>query len=123
MVLINRFFCDNYIYKVNSCEICSGIYPDQVVIEGHKYDLYDLKRPFSDPYLIMEVIGMPNGKNIKLVKVSNDFTITLGRADDSDVRINDASISQRHASLRFDRSIQEFVLQDEYSKFGSLLLI
>ena len=66
---------------------------------------------------------MPSGKNIKLVKVSNDYTISLGRSEDSDVRINDASISQKHATLRFDRKIQEFVLQDEYSKFGSLLLI
>ena len=37
--------------------------------------------------------------------------------------MNDSSISQKHASLRFEQSIQEFVLQDEDSKFGSLLLI
>ena len=123
MVVINRFFCDNYIFKVNACELCKAIYPDQVLIDGHKYDIYDIERPETDPYLIMEVVGMPVGKNIKLIKIGKDFNISLGRGEDSDVRVNDSSISQKHASLRFEQSIQEFVLQDEDSKFGSLLLI
>lgn len=93
MVLISRYFCDNYIFKVSACEICSAIYPDQVVINGQKYDLYEMERPKFDPYLIMEVVGMPVGKNIKLIKVMRDLTISLGRSEDCDVRINDASIS------------------------------
>ena len=71
----------------------------------------------------MEVIGMPSGKNMKLIKIQDEFTVTLGRSEDCDVRINDSSISYRHALLRFDYSIQEFVLQDDYSKYGTLLLI
>ena len=102
MVVINRFFCDNYIFKVNACELCKAIYPDQVLIDGHKYDIYDIERPETDPYLIMEVVGMPVGKNIKLIKIGKDFNISLGRGEDSDVRVNDSSISQKHASLRFE---------------------
>ena len=71
----------------------------------------------------MEVVGMPSGKNMKLIKIRDEFTVTLGRSDDCDVRINDSSISYKHALLRFDYTIQEFVLQDDYSKYGTLLLI
>ena len=66
---------------------------------------------------------MPSGKNMKLIKIQDEFTVTLGRSEDCDVRINDSSISYRHALLRFDYTIQEFVLQDDYSKYGTLLLI
>ena len=48
---------------------------------------------------------MPVGKNVKLIKVAADYAISLGRSEDSDVRINDSSISQKHATLRFEQSI------------------
>ena len=122
-IVINRFFFDNYIYKTNSCEICSAIYPDKIIIDGYKYDLFDIELPQTEPYILMEVIGMPIGKNIKVIKVREDFTLSIGRDEESDVRINDSSVSYKHAIIRFEHQIQEFVLQDDYSKFGTLLLI
>ena len=53
---------------------------------------------------------MPSGKNIKVIKVREDFQISIGRSEESDVRINDSSVSSRHAILRLDQTIQEFVL-------------
>ena len=66
---------------------------------------------------------MPIGKNVKVIKVREEFSISIGYCDESDVRINDSSVSRKHATLRFDHSIQEFILQDDCSKFGTLLLI
>ena len=66
---------------------------------------------------------MPVGKNLKVIKVKEDFTLSIGRDEESDVRINDSSVSFKHATIRFDYSISEFVLQDDFSKYGTLLLI
>ena len=66
---------------------------------------------------------MPSGKNIKLIKTRDEYPISLGRSEECDVRINDSSISYKHASLRYEQTIQEFVLQDDFSKFGTLLLL
>ena len=71
----------------------------------------------------MEVVGMPNGKNMKLIKFRDEYPVSLGRSEECDVRINDSSISYKHALLSFELSIQRFVLKDDYSKFGTLLLI
>ena len=66
---------------------------------------------------------MPSGKNMKLIKTRDEYPISLGRSEECDVRINDSSISYKHASLRYEQTIQEFVLQDDFSKFGTLLLL
>ena len=93
------------------------------MIDKQKYDLYEIEIPSTDPFLLMEVIGMPIGKNLKVIKLKEDFPISVGRSDDCDVRINDSSVSNRHSILRFDTKLQKFILQDDHSKFGTLLLI
>ena len=105
MVVINRLFFDNYIFGVNACEICSSVFPDQVVVGDQKYDIFEIKRPEDDPYLLMEVVGMPSGKNMKLIRIRDEFTISLGRSEDCDVRINDSSISYKHAIIRYEYGI------------------
>ena len=63
--------------------------------DGLKYDLFDVELPEEEPYILMEVIGMPVGKNIKLLKVKEDFELSIGRDEESDIRINDSSVSCR----------------------------
>lgn len=53
---------------------------------------------------------MPSGKNMKLIKTRDEYPISLGRSEECDVRINDSSISYKHASIRYESAIQEFVL-------------
>lgn len=45
----------------------------------------------------------------------------LGRGYDSDMRINDISVSRCHAKFKFEDD--KFYLQDNLSKFGTLVLI
>ena len=72
------------------------------MVDKKKYDLFEIDLPPSEPYMLMEVIGMPIGKNMKVIKVKEDFSISIGRSDDCDVRINDSSVSCKHSILRFD---------------------
>ena len=75
------------------------------MIGKQKYDLYEIELPKTELFIFMEVIGMPIGKNLKVIKVKEDFSISVGRSDDCDVRINDSSVSNRHSILRFDSNL------------------
>jgi len=65
-------YTKNYIYKVSKCELCQTAYPDQVLLDGRKYEIYEIDRPKDNHYLVMEVLGMPSGKNLQVLKIPND---------------------------------------------------
>ena len=85
--------CTTTIYKISSCELCNTKYPDQVNLNGEKYEIFKVDRPKDIPYLILEVLGMPEGKNLKIIGVPRDKVVYLGRSDRCDLIINDQSIS------------------------------
>jgi pSer/pThr/pTyr-binding forkhead associated (FHA) protein len=45
----------------------------------------------------------------------------LGRGHESDLRINDISVSRFHAKIKFENN--KFMLEDNKSKFGTLVLV
>lgn len=53
--------------------------------------------------------------------ILNDEKIVLGRGHESDVRINDISVSRAHATLTFNKG--KICVRDLKSKFGTLALI
>lgn len=46
----------------------------------------------------------------------------LGRGHESDVRVSDISVSRCHAILKYDTSDYGYYLEDNLSKFGTLVL-
>lgn len=62
-----------------------------------------------------------NFKSIHVITLENEEKITLGRGHDSDVRINDISVSRLHASILFSNG--QITLKDLKSKFGTLGLL
>lgn len=62
-----------------------------------------------------------NLKSLHIVTLENDGKITLGRGHETDVRINDISVSRIHANLFFSNG--QVRLRDMKSKFGTLSLI
>jgi len=81
--------CTTTIYKISSCELCNTKYPDQVNLNGEKYDIFKVERPVDMPYLILEVLGMPEGKNLKIIGVPREKVVILGRSEKCDLIIND----------------------------------
>jgi hypothetical protein len=45
----------------------------------------------------------------------------LGRGHESDLRINDISVSRCHAKIKLENG--KFMLEDNQSKFGTLVLV
>ena len=54
---------------------------------------------------------------------ANQLSAKLGRGHSCEVRISDISVSRLHAKINFDSSSNEFLLYDNNSKFGSLVLL
>jgi pSer/pThr/pTyr-binding forkhead associated (FHA) protein len=62
-----------------------------------------------------------NIKSIHVILLDETNKITMGRGHESDVRINDISVSRSHATLTFENG--KIRIRDLKSKFGTLVLI
>lgn len=62
-----------------------------------------------------------NIKSIHVITLDEQSKIIMGRGHDSDVRINDISVSRSHANLTFENG--KIKIMDMKSKFGTLALI
>lgn len=47
--------------------------------------------------------------------------VRLGRGNDNDIRVNDISVSRIHAFIRRDSKDNSIYLEDNTSKFGTLV--
>ena len=68
------------------------------------------------------VVPSPITNGIFVMSLANKKAFKLGRGHDSDIRITDVSISRWHASI----SVKEdgkFVIEDNNSKFGTLIAL
>lgn len=84
-----------------------------------------MKRPEDEttPYIILESLNSEknSSRTIHTVVIKSDKReFHLGRGHDSDLRINDISVSRRHASLEYRED--GFYIVDFQSKFGTLVL-
>ena len=112
-------------WKNFECELCKTAYPYIFMLDGERWNLVDLKRPDDKdtPYIILESLN--NEKNssrtIHTVIINTEkTTFSLGRGHDSDLRINDISVSRKHANLTYKQG--RFYFEDLKSKFGTLVL-
>ena len=121
----NNIYC--YSFKSLECEICKAVIPELVEYRGKFISLLDFKE-IEPPYLILQTMNQYNPLNKNLdfniifvmsFKIKN-FLI-IGRANNSDIRLSDISVSRNHSVISYDNG--EFYIDDIGSKFGTLLLI
>ena len=62
-----------------------------------------------------------NYKSIQVINLEEGIKIVMGRGHDTDVRINDISVSRTHAQLSLVNN--KIFIKDLKSKFGTLVLI
>ena len=84
----------------------------------------DFEKPESDTYMILESLTLEKNSSrmIHIISASQDKTqFRLGRGHDSDVRVSDISVSRCHAIIKYVDG--HFMLEDNLSKFGTLVLV
>ena len=62
------------------------------------------------------------GKNFSVIKIPDNYQIEIGR-NNTELNVPDVSISKKQGSIRFDMAINEFILEDKGSKYGTHILI
>ena len=72
--------------------------------------------------MIIESVTQTTSKTIHVINFDARESIKVGRAQIAEVRITDISVSRHHSNLtlNLDGSVS---LSDNYSKFGTLLLL
>jgi pSer/pThr/pTyr-binding forkhead associated (FHA) protein len=96
--------------------------------------LVDYQRPEGD-YLVLESLNQEKNTS-RIIHIiipgENKNSFKFGRGHESDLRINDISVSRCHAIIKFkeDQNFSnpgqhpfKFYLEDNLSKFGTLVLI
>ena len=114
--------CSVYIIKEVECELCKTKFPDYISHEGKLHPLLDFSKEFEN-YLTFESLTVDKHKNkfIYVVSLSKNKKIKMGRGHYSDVLLSDISVSRVHCHLIVDN--KKVFLEDNESKFGSLVLI
>ncbi len=118
----------SYNIKSFNCEICKTPYPFKFKLNGVEkpFELIDLQKPVDCDYIILESLNQMkencNIKSIHVIQLTGD-ELTIGRGHESDVRINDISVSRSHAKLKYNQTEGTLLLRDLKSKFGTLILI
>ena len=118
----------SYNIKSFNCEICKTPYPFKFKLNGVEkpFELIDLQKPVDCDYIILESLNQMkencNIKSIHVIQLTGD-ELTIGRGHESDVRINDISVSRSHAKLKYNPTEGTLLLRDLKSKFGTLILI
>ncbi len=112
-------------WKHFECELCKMHYPYQFRYRSKIWHLVEIPRPEgTEPYIILESMNLEKNSSwiIHTIIIKNDKKkFSLGRGHDSDLWINDISVSRLHATVEYKNG--EFYLEDQKSKFGTLIHI
>ena len=90
---------------------------------GYKYKLVEYEEQTGD-YMVLESLNQEKNTSriIHIIRPSPQKDVfKLGRGHESDLRINDISVSRCHAKIKLEKG--KFMLEDNQSKFGTLVLI
>ena len=118
----NDIYC--YTFKSLECEICKSIIPEIVEYRGKFISLLNFK-DIEPPYIILQTMYQYNSQNINPPNFNAIFVISLkkkdyiiiGRANNSDIRLSDVSVSRNHSIISY--SNENFYIDDIGSKFGT----
>lgn len=119
---------DFYTYRRPTCEMCKADYPNFVSRHGKKEPLVRHLPTVKPPFVVLhsKVKQSKNkSKEHKLshhvVSLSKGGLAKIGRGSECNVRLEEVSMSRWHSTIRLigDR----FVVEDQGSKFGTLLAI
>jgi pSer/pThr/pTyr-binding forkhead associated (FHA) protein len=93
-----------------------------ITVNGKMFPIFSFDKPKNQNYIIIEVLGMPAGKNFSVIKIPDDYILEIGRSG-SEMNVPDVSVSKKQATLRYDVTIGELVLHDLDSKYGTHIMI
>ncbi|CAD8093378.1 unnamed protein product [Paramecium sonneborni] len=115
-------FSVSFQWRQFDCEVCKAIIPSRIRYQDRIFETIIIPKPDA-PYITLEILSRERNKSkgTHIISFAQKQYIKLGRGHDSDVRITDISVSRCHALIKFMNS--GFVIEDQQSKFGTLVLL
>ena len=112
----------SFSWKKLGCDLCKKTYPYKLILHGKTIDLLDIPKP-PGQYLIFEVLckDKTSQKGLHVVHMGQKTSVRIGRAQESELRITDISVSRNHAEIKYLGG--NFYLEDTGGKFGTLVQI
>ena len=89
-------------WKTFECEICKHAYPYLFKVDSKVYKLVDIPKPASGHFMVIESLPLEKNtsRTIHVLNFSNEKkTFNMGRGHESEVRVNDISVSRTHAII------------------------
>lgn len=111
-------------WKTFECEICKFAYPYLFKVDNKVYKLVDIDKPSSGHFMVLESLPLEKNtsRTIHVLKFSNEkSSFNMGRGHESEVRVNDISVSRCHAIIKYHPD--GICIEDNKSKFGTLVLL
>ena len=126
-------------WKVFECDLCKMSFPYTLRVGGAKYALVDFPQPENarQPFIVIQsqMLDKNSSRMVHAITpqlaeaeplatfklVSSLASRAQGRGHDSDVRVNDISVSRCHALLKYRDGA--FAIEDNMSKFGTLVQV
>lgn len=93
----------SYYWKAFECEICKKAYPLVIRTKGKTFSLVEYDKPDGD-FLALESLNQEKNTSriIHIIRPSaQKDSFKFGRGHESDLRINDISVSRCHAIIKF----------------------
>ena len=118
-------YCNVYTYKPAECELCKTTFPDFIRHKGKLYEILDFYNDFNS-FLIFECITQDKSQSKYIYVVNLDIPnnrINIGRGHNSNVLLNDISVSRLHCFLNINKGTKKIIISDNNSKFGTLILV
>ena len=81
-----------------------------------------MKKPEQPNYLVMESLPLErnSSRTVHMLVFDGQTRFKMGRGHDSEVRVNDISVSRCHAIINYKPN--GIFIEDNRSKFGTLVL-
>ena len=148
----NNGFFSIYSLNLIECELCKKHLPNYIRHKNKVYSLIDLEKKFNEDikkpkknedkegdlnifnkknkdndnnYIIFDTItpGKKENKYRYLVKFDKNNIMKIGRALEMQLILNDISVSRNHCQLKIEEEDGCIIMEDNNSKFGTLVLI
>jgi hypothetical protein len=102
------------------CELCKTPYPLKLNLKDRTLNLISLPKPKPNYIILEELTRSTPGAELTYHYISPGRSpVSIGRGHESDVRIDEISVSRSHATLKIKKG--GVYLSDSDSKFGTLV--
>lgn len=89
---------------------------------GQPIEILEFDRPEHD-YIVLESVTLQNIRIVHVINMDHRKFIRVGRGHDADIRVTDISVSRFHARINKSLQTGEYFVEDNKSKFGTLVQI